>query len=130
MSKYNSKRIIINGETFDSKKEALRFKELCFMQRAGRISNLQRQVKFVLIPAQHEKTNEIYTKGARKGEYKDGKLLERECAYYADFVYYDQNKKQTVVEDVKGYKGGAAYAIFKMKKKLMLFVHKIHVIEV
>ena len=130
MSKYHSKRIIINRETFDSKKEALRFKELCFMQRAGRISNLQRQVKYVLIPAQHEKTNEIYTKGARKGEYKDGKLLERECAYYADFVYIDCRTGETVVEDVKGYRGGEAYAIFKLKKKLMLYVHKIKVKEV
>jgi hypothetical protein len=121
---------MIGAEVFDSKKEAKRYQELKQLERAGRICNLQRQVKYILIPAQRAEASAIYTKGNRKGQPKEGKLIERECSYYADFVYYDRNKNQTVVEDVKGYKGGAAYAIFKLKKKLMLFVHKIYVIEV
>lgn len=130
MNKYNARKIRIGSETFDSKKEARRYQELKLMERAGKISNVQRQVKYVLIPAQRAETTEIYTKGEKKGQLKEGRLIERECAYYADFVYTDRKTGKTVVEDVKGYKRGGAYAVFSVKKKLMLFVHKIHVIEV
>lgn len=130
MNKYNARKIMIGAEVFDSKKEARRYQELKLMERAGKISNIQRQVKYVLIPAQRAETTEIYAKGAKKGQPKEGRLIEHECAYYADFVYTDRKTGKTVVEDVKGYKRGAAYAIFKMKKKLMLYVHKIKVKEV
>ncbi|MBQ2175640.1 MAG: DUF1064 domain-containing protein, partial [Alphaproteobacteria bacterium] len=49
--KYNNKKIIVDGIKFDSKKEALRYKELKMLEKAGIISNLQRQVKYTLIPA-------------------------------------------------------------------------------
>jgi hypothetical protein len=55
-------------------------------------------------------------------------LLEREISYVADFVYYENG--QLVVEDVKGYKKGPAYAVFVMKRKLMLKVYGIRVKEV
>lgn len=54
MSKYHSKKITVDGETFDSKKEYRRYRELLLLERAGLITNLQRQVKFLLIPAQYE----------------------------------------------------------------------------
>ena len=100
--KYNNRKIIVDGITFDSKKEALRFKELKMLEKAGIISNLQRQVKYTLIPAQYERTGEVYAKGNNKGKPKKGRLIERECAYYADFVYTENGK--TVVEDTKGVK--------------------------
>lgn len=125
--KYNNKKIIVDGIKFDSKKEALRYKELKMLERAGIIQDLQRQVKYVLIPAQYEPTSEVYTKGKEKGKPKKGKLIERECAYYADFVYTENGK--TVVEDVKGYRDGQAYNLFTIKRKLMLYVHNIKIKE-
>lgn len=123
-SKYNAKKVEIDGIRFDSVKESRRFLELKSMQEAEVISDLRRQVKYVLIPAQREPE----TVGKRGGKIK-GKLLERECSYVADFVYKD-SQGNTVVEDVKGYRGGGAYEIFKIKRKLMLYVHGIKIIEI
>lgn len=125
--KYNNKKIIVDGIKFDSKKEALRYKELKMLEKAGIISNLQRQVKYTLIPAQYERTDEIYTRGKDKGKPKKGRLIERECAYYADFIYMQDGN--TIVEDVKGYRDGQAYNLFVIKRKLMLYVHGIIIKE-
>lgn len=123
-SKYNAKKVEIDGIRFDSVKESRRFLELKAMEEAEVISELKRQIKYVLIPAQREPD----TVGKRGGKIK-GKLLERECSYVADFVYKDV-QGNTVVEDVKGYRGGGAYEIFKIKRKLMLYVHGIKIIEI
>lgn len=121
--KYKNKKIIVDGIKFDSKKEATRYKELKTLERAGAIHDLQRQAKYVLIPAQYELSGEIYTKGKEKGKPKKGKLIERECAYYADFVYTENGK--TVVEDTKGVKTPE----YIIKRKLMLYVHNIKIKE-
>lgn len=123
-SKYKAHKTVIDGIQFDSIKEGRRYTELKLLERAGEISDLQMQVKFVLIPAQREPD----TVGARGGIHK-GKLIEHECSYIADFTYKDSEGK-LVVEDVKGYKGGGAYGVFKIKRKLMLYIHKIKVEEV
>lgn len=125
--KYNNRKIIVDGITFDSKKEAKRYKELKMLEKAGIIHDLKRQVKYVLIPAQYERTSSVYVKGNNKGKPKKGRLIERECAYYADFVYMQDNN--TIVEDVKGYRDGQAYNLFVIKRKLMLYVHGIAVKE-
>lgn len=125
MSKYHSHKVkTAEGLVFDSKKEYKRFCELQIMEASGLISNLQRQVKYVLIPAQREPD----TVGKRGG-IKQGELIERECSYIADFCY-QLPTGETIVEDVKGYKGGGAYSVFKIKKKLMLAVHNIRIKEV
>jgi hypothetical protein len=90
------------------------------LQRAGRISDLQTQVPFELIPTQREPA----TVGKRGG-IKLGKCIEQSCVYYADFVYKDSNGN-TVVEDAKGMKTEA----YKIKKKLMLYRHGIRIVEV
>ena len=125
--KYRNRKATYRGQQFDSKKEAERYIYLRQLERNGVISDLQQQVKYVLIPAQYEPTGELYQRGARKGEPKM-KLVERKCSYVADFAY--QKDGQTVVEDVKGYRDGGAYALFKIKRKLMLYVHGIKVIEI
>lgn len=122
--KYNNKKSIVDGINFDSKKEAKRYKELKTLEKAGIIHELQRQVKYVLIPAQYEHTGEVYAIGNNKGKPKKGRLIERECAYYADFVY-NQNG-ETIVEDTKGVRT-TEYVI---KRKLMLYVHDIRIKEV
>lgn len=118
-SKYGAKKINIDGETFDSKKEAKRWKELKLREDLGLISDLRRQVKYILVPAQREPD----TIGTRGGVHR-GKLIEREVAYYADFVYQQDGK--TVVEDVKGMRTET----YKVKRKLMLYVHGIKITEV
>jgi hypothetical protein len=121
-NKYQAIKTTVDGIEFDSRKEARRYQELLLLQRAGAIRNLQRQVKYVLIPAQYDTYARLGKKGQRL---KDGKvLLERECAYIADFVY-DENGK-TVVEDTKGVKTKD----YTIKRKLMLYVHKIKIREV
>jgi hypothetical protein len=120
-SKYHSQKVSIAEEIFQSKKEARRWLELKNMEANGLISGLQRQKKFVLIPAQYEPD----TKGPRGGRIK-GKLLEREVAYYADFVYFDEHEKDFVIEDTKGVRT-AEYII---KRKLMLWLNGYQIREV
>lgn len=122
MSKYHSRKVTVDGITYDSAKEYRRFKELSLLERAGAIQDLKRQVKFVLIPAQRAFTNEIN----KKGNFKKGKLLERECAYIADFVYLDMSTGRITVEDTKGYRTKD----YIIKRKLMLWVHGIQIKEV
>lgn len=109
MSKYNSKKTAVNGQVFDSKKEARRYQELKLLEKAGEIQDLRTQVKFVLIPSQRDET---------------GKVVERECSYKADFVYTEDG--ETVVEDVKGYRTEA----YIIKRKLMLYRYGIRIREV
>lgn len=128
-NKYGAKKVTDpeTGEVFDSKKEYRRWKELRIMERPGQIQNLQRQVKYVLIPAQYERYERYSDKTGKR--LKDGvRCLEKEVSYIADFVYEQAGK--TVVEDVKGYRGGGAYAVFSIKRKLMLHAHGISVQEV
>lgn len=108
-----------DGLTFDSKKEYYRYCELKMLLQKGEISDLKMQVKYTLIPTQRE-TDTI---GKRGGVVK-GKVIEREVAYYADFVYIDKNGK-TIVEDTKGMRT----TDYIIKRKLMLFIHGIRIRE-
>ena len=128
MNKYKSKKAQADGIVFDSQKEARRWLELKQMEKYKLISDLKRQVKYTLIPSQYEESTEIYIKGSKKGQKKPGKLIEKECAYIADLVY--KKGLETIVEDVKGYRGGGAYAVFTIKRKLMLEKYGIRVKEV
>jgi hypothetical protein len=109
-SKYGNRKTTLNGVEFDSHKEAQRYAQLRLLERAGRITNLRCQVKYILIPAQRD---------------EKGKLLERECSYVADFVYFDLTLGREVVEDAKGYRTDT----FKLKKKMMLWFHGIQITE-
>ena len=120
-TKYHSQKVTYNGETFDSKKECRRWLELKNMESVGLISGLQRQKKFVLVPAQYEPD----TTGPRGGKIK-GKLLEREVAYYADFVYFDEEEKDFVIEDTKGVRTKE----YIIKRKLMLWLNGYQIREV
>ena len=108
MSKYKSRKVTVGGITFDSRKEYTRWVELILLLKSGQISDLKRQVKFELIPSQRI----------------DGKVVERACSYVADFVYTENGK--TVVEDTKGFKAPE----YIIKRKLMLYIHGIRIVEV
>lgn len=117
-SKYGSRKVTRNGMTFDSQREYKRYCELCLLERAGKVTDLRRQVKFVLIPAQYEPDVIGKRGGARRG-----KLIEREVSYVADFVYTEDGK--TIVEDSKGFRT----ADYILKRKLMLYIHGIRIRE-
>ena len=123
MSKYLAKKTTIDGIQFDSKKEAKRYEFLKEMERQGKIRNLHRQVKYVLIPSQREPST-----FNSKGKEVLGKVIERECKYVADFQY--ECEGNLIVEDVKGYRGGGAYSVFTIKRKLMLEKYGIRVNEI
>ena len=120
MSKYHSKKVTIDGITFDSKKEANRWCELRLLERAGQIQHLERQKVFELIPTQREILPEL----DRYGNHKIGRVIERPCKYIADFVYYENGKM--VVEDTKGMRTSD----YIMKRKLMLYHLGIRIREV
>lgn len=122
MAKYKNEKVNVDGETFDSRKEYFRYRELLLLERAGEIKELRRQVRYELIPPQYESVKRYSEKtGARL---KDGKkLVERGVYYLADFVYSSPNG--VVVEDVKGMKTQE----YIIKRKLMLHIHGIKILE-
>lgn len=107
-SKYNNKKIELDGIMFDSRREANRYKTLKLLEQSGEISNIERQKRFELIPKQTD---------------ANGRAV-RACSYVADFVYTDKEGRR-IVEDVKGMRTD----VYKIKKKLMLYVHGVTVIE-
>ena len=109
MSKYRSRKVSVDDITFDSAKEARRYGELKLLERAGIISGLRLQVPYLLIPSQTDCR---------------GKVVEHAVRYIADFVYQENGKE--IVEDVKGMRTD----VYKLKRKLMLYVHGITVKEV
>ena len=125
-SKYKNKTVTIDGITFDSMKEGNRYRELKLLERAGKITGLQRQVKYILIPSQFGRVPDAQRPGGTKRV-----CLERECSYIADFVYKNSDG-QLIVEDVKGYRdpASAAYAKYVIKRKLMLERYDIQISEV
>ena len=118
---------MLDGILFDSIHEARRYSELKLLERAGKITDLELQKKFILIPAQLGKSTEVYKRGANKGEPKPGPVLEREVAYFADFVYKENGVQ--IVEDAKSVatRKKESYII---KRKLMLQVYGIRIREV
>lgn len=122
-NKYHAKKITTADGVFDSKKEYNRWCELKLLYRAGKITDLQRQVPFELIPTQYE-TYERYTPKNHIRTSDGSRCVERAVKYIADFVYTEDGK--TVVEDTKGMRT----ADYVIKRKLMLWVHGIEIKEI
>lgn len=98
-NKYGNKKVVVDGYTFDSKKEARRYGELKLLVRAGKIKNLELQPKFELIPTIRTEDETL-----------------RKVSYIADFKYIDLESGKVVVEDVKGFKTD----VYLLKKRLFL----------
>ena len=104
MSKYHSVKTKCNhGHLHDSKKEKNRCDELHLLLKNGNITNLKVQVRMKLQTA-----------------FKAQGVAVRGIFYVADFTYYDVDEKKFVIEDTKGYRT----AVYKLKKKLLLFIMK------
>jgi hypothetical protein len=106
-NKYKNTWVEHEGIKFQSKKEGKRYLELRIRQRAKEITNLRLQVPLKCVV---------------NGE--------NVCKLIADFVYIDLSTGLEVYEDVKGMKMGAAYQMFKLKKKLVKACTGIEVIEI
>lgn len=117
-SKYMAKAARIDGHTFDSQGEARRYLYLKDLLDKNIIQDLEMQKKYVLIPSQYEEGTIT-----KRGTFKRGKIIERECAYYADFEYTYNGKR--ITEDFKGLRLEA----YKIKKKLLLWRFNIRIHE-
>ncbi|MBR4419673.1 MAG: DUF1064 domain-containing protein [Clostridia bacterium] len=97
-SKYYAKKTVVNGVEYDSKKESKRAVELEYLERIGKIKNLQKQVRFIL----------------QEGYVNNYGQKIRPISYIADFVYEENGQK--IVEDVKS--PITRTPVYKIKKKL------------
>ena len=104
-NKFNARKVTIDGITFDSEKEGRRYQELKLLERANEISRLELQPAF---------------KHTVNGEH---------CfTYKADFSYFTNDKR--IIEDVKGFKKGSAYAHFRTKKKCIEAQYGLEIVEI
>ena len=108
-NKYSARKTTVDGIEFDSDAEARRYHELCLLERAGEITDLEMQVPYELQP-----------------RFKAGRRVIRPITYIADFRYTDTRTGEQVVEDVKGVET----EVFRIKAKMMLYVHGITVRKV
>lgn len=90
------------GRLIHSKREARRWADLQWLEQAGQITQLRRQVEYRLVV--------------------NGLLV---TTYRADFVYFDVAAGREVVEDSKGWPSET----WPLKKRLMLALHGIEVLE-
>ena len=102
-SKYKNVITEVDGIKFHSKKEAARWSVLLLLEKAGKISNLERQTTIKL---------EV-----------NGHLI---CRYRPDFCYIENGEK--IVEDVKS-PATSKEKVFVIKKKLVLAIHGITIRE-
>ena len=98
-SKYNAKKVEIDGHKFDSIKESRRYEELKILEHAGHIKDLVLQPKFEL----------------QTSFRKNGKVY-RSITYIADFQYFDLAQNKTIIEDVKSK--ATKTKVYEIKKKL------------
>ncbi len=84
-SKYNSRKTEVDGFLFDSKLEAARYSQLRLLYYADKITSLELQPRFTLLPKFRHK----------------GKAI-RKIEYVPDFMYKEAGNDTPVVEEVKG----------------------------
>ena len=105
MSKFNAKRVVIDGITFDSKKEAVRYGELLLLSKAGHLHNLKVHPPFELVAK---------FKHPIAGN-------QRAITYTGDFAYTEARPGSGwvhVVEDVKTT--ATKTQAYKLRRKLFL----------
>lgn len=115
-SKFKNIRTVIDGISFDSKREGARYCELKLLEKAGEIGNLELQPSFKLSCG--DRPILIKSPGYPNG---------RQATYRADFAYWCPKREKRVIEDSKGYRTD----IFKLKKAIVEAMHPaVEVLEV
>lgn len=105
VGKYRNQRIKIDGVTYDSKKEVKAMADLSWRQHLGEITDLKYHQRY-----------RLEVRGVHV------------CDYEADFTFREHVPPVRFrVVDCKGYKRGAAWVMFQIKRKLMLACHGIEV---
>jgi len=89
-SKFRSIKTVVDGISFDSRKEARRYGELQLLQAAGEISDLELQPRF-----------KFEVNGRPVKIRSDGFPNGRQAGYTADFRYWSTHRQMWVIEDVK-----------------------------
>lgn len=102
-NKYNAKKTEYKGVIFDSRKEAEFSMFLDSEQQAGRIHGYNTQVRFPI------------------------EINGKKCfTYILDFEVLNKDDTISYI-DVKGYTKGPAYAMFRVKKKVVDAVYNINI---
>lgn len=109
--KFNARKTVVDGITFDSAKEAARYQVLVLRLRAGEIRDLRLQPTF-----------EIRTAGTAGVQARTG-------IFSADFDYVDVATGARVIEDVKGGRATATTA-YRLRKRAVEAAHGITISEV
>jgi len=107
-NKYGARKTVVDGITFDSKREATRWQELKLWERHGAINMLERQIVYTLAPAV-----KLHGEARKKPALR----------YVADFRYFVRVDGAFVVEDAKGRET----PVSRIKRHLMKSVHNIDV---
>ena len=111
-AKYHNRKVRTKDGVMDSSLEYHRYLYLLEQQKAGKISDLLRQVEFEIIPQQTiQETVTLKTKIKTVT-----RVVERAVSYIADFVY--KKDGQTVIEDAKS-EITRKNRDYVMKRKLM-----------
>lgn len=103
-SKNGNVKVVIDGITFDSKREGRHYQQLKLAEKAGKIRDLKLQVGFVI---EFEGRPVLM----KSNHYKNGRKLR----YVADFVYTDCSTGLQMIIDSKGERKD----VYKIKKALM-----------
>jgi hypothetical protein len=122
--KYRNVKTVVDGITFDSKREATYYQELLLLKRVGEVTDIELQPKYELLPGYRKCCGQIWLdkppggiKGATVcGNCKKKMPKTQPITYSADFkVIYADGRIEIV--DVKGMETTA----FKDKKKIFEF---------
>lgn len=116
MTKYNAIKTKVDGIIFDSKKEAVYYSQLLMQKKA--VNDSDRVIKIELQPRYNYKIE----------YHANGRVVQKSAFYKADFGVTYADKRIEII-DVKGYKKGSAYQIFKRKKKIIEALYLIEIIE-
>lgn len=99
-SKYHSRKVTVDGITFDSKKEARKYQELKLLKRAGEIKDFELQPEFVLLEGFRDMNG----------------VWHRPIKYRADFRVINNDGSEVII-DTKGHRTRE----YQIKKKMLLY---------
>lgn len=113
-SKYHARPVTIDGIWFPSTREGeyyLLYKE---MEAKGEISDLKRQVPYILLPEISEEYDEVVHLKTKDKTVHKKRVIQKVTRYIADFVFTKDGEE--VIVDVKGKRTKE----YELKKKMML----------
>lgn len=111
-SKYYSKKVVIDGIKFDSKKEGEYYQKLKILEKQGIIKDLELQKEYIL-----------------QDKFKINGKTRRKITYRADFSYVSTEDDKLHVVDIKS-SFTRKNEVYRIKKKLFEYKYEIELEEV